>query len=175
MRLGVFWNCGRRVTQIHSWSSQSVAPNSCREPCWRGRRERARYMNRQKFNPHMPKVLSKPKTPGGGCNSPPRILAFPSEFFENISHGHVFRNRESNDDNEKILSLLHDLENQGQTPFCMTFLIYCCEHGTKLILVSILTFYIFEVEDIKNVEINHVTLTVDLWTQGHTHSLYDLS
>ena len=34
---------------------------------------------------------------------------------------------------------------------------------------------IFEVEDIKNVLKNHVTLTVDLGTQGHTHSLYDLS
>ena len=29
--------------------------------------------------------------------------------------------------------------------------------------------------DIKYVEQNHVTLTVDLETQGHTHSLYDLS
>ena len=34
---------------------------------------------------------------------------------------------------------------------------------------------IFEVVDIKYVEKNHVTLTVDLETQGHTHSLYDLS
>ena len=66
--------------------------------------------------------------------------AFPSEFFENISHGYVFGVKESNGDNEKILSSLHDLENQGQTPFCMTFLISRYKHDTKLILVSILTF-----------------------------------
>ena len=34
---------------------------------------------------------------------------------------------------------------------------------------------IFEVEDIKYVKKNYVTLTVDLGTQGHTYSLYDLS
>ena len=71
---------------------------------------------------------------------PPWIFAFPSEFFENTSHGYVFKVKESNGDNEKILSSLHDLENQGQTPFCMTFLISGCKHDTKLILVSILTF-----------------------------------
>ena len=38
--------------------------------------------------------------------------------------------KESNGDNEKILSLLHDLENQGQTPFCMTFLFSGCKHDT---------------------------------------------
>ena len=92
------------------------------------------------FNPQMPKVFRQPKTPkGGGCN-PPWIFAFPSKFFENISHGYVFGVKKSNGDNEKILSLLHDLENQGQTPFCMTFLISGCKHDTKLILVSILTF-----------------------------------
>ena len=71
---------------------------------------------------------------------PPWILAFPSEFFESISHGYVFGVKESKGDNKKILSLLHDLENQGQAPFCMTFLISGCKHDTKLILVSILTF-----------------------------------
>ena len=71
---------------------------------------------------------------------PPWIFAFPSEFFENIPHGYVFGVKESNGDNEKILSFLHDLENQGQTLFCMTFLISGCKHDTKLILVSILTF-----------------------------------
>ena len=76
----------------------------------------------------------------GGWVPPPWILVFPSEFFENISHGYVFGVKESNGDNEKILSSLHDLENQGQTPFCMTFLISGCKHDTKLILVSILTF-----------------------------------
>ena len=34
---------------------------------------------------------------------------------------------------------------------------------------------IFEVGDFEYVRKNHVTLTVDLGTQGHTHSLYDLS
>ena len=88
----------------------------------------------------MPKVFRQPKTPKGGLILPPWISAFPSEFFENISHGYVFGVKESNGDNEKILFLLHDLENQGQTPFCMTFLISGCKHDTKLILVSILTF-----------------------------------
>ena len=89
----------------------------------------------------MPKVFRQPKTPkGGGLMQPPWIFAFPSEFFLNISHGYVFGVKESNGDNEKILSSLHDLENQGQTPFCMTFLISGCKHDTKLILVSILTF-----------------------------------
>ena len=71
---------------------------------------------------------------------PPWIFAFPSEFFENISHGYVFGVKESNRDNEKNLSLLHDLENQGQTPFCVTFLIFGCIYDTNSILVSILTF-----------------------------------
>ena len=91
-------------------------------------------------NPQTPKVFRQPKTPKGGLMQPPWIFAFPSEFFENISHGYVFGVKESNGDNEKILFLLHDLENQGQTPFCMTFLISGCKHDTKLILVSILTF-----------------------------------
>ena len=76
----------------------------------------------------MPKVFRQPKTPKGGggggvIQPPPWIFAFPSEFFENISHGYVFGVKESNGDNEKILSSLHDLENQGQTSLCMTFLI----------------------------------------------------
>ena len=65
---------------------------------------------------------------------PPWIFTFPSEFFENISHGYVFGVKESNGDNEKILSSLHDLENQGQTPFCMTFLISGCKHDTVMIV-----------------------------------------
>ena len=87
-----------------------------------------------------PKLKIHLRTPKGGWVPPPWIFAFPSEFFENISHGYVFGVKESNRDNEKILSLLHDLENLGQTPFCMTFLISGCKHDTKLILVSILTF-----------------------------------
>ena len=90
----------------------------------------------------MPKVKIHLRTPkgGGGYHPPPWIFAFPSEFFENISHGYVFGVKESNGDDEKILSLLHDLENQGQTPFCMTFLISGCKNDTMLILVSFLTF-----------------------------------
>ena len=97
------------------------------------------------INPQMPKVFRQPKTPkggGGGWCNPPLDFAFPfpSEFLGNISHGYVFGVKESNGDNEKILSLLHDLENQGQTPFCITFHISGCKRDTKLILVSILTF-----------------------------------
>ena len=87
----------------------------------------------------MPKVIRQPKTPKGGIPSP-WIFTFPSEFFENISHGYVLEVKESNGDNGKILSLLHDLENQFQTFFCMTFHISSCKRDTKLILVSILTY-----------------------------------
>ena len=38
------------------------------------------------------------------------------------------------------LTLMFDLENLGQTFFCMTFHISGCKHDTKSILVSILTF-----------------------------------
>ena len=38
------------------------------------------------------------------------------------------------------LTLMFDLENLGQTLFCMTFHISGCKHDTKSILVSILTF-----------------------------------
>ena len=38
------------------------------------------------------------------------------------------------------LILMFDLENLGQTLFCMTFHISGCKHDTKSILVSILTF-----------------------------------
>ena len=61
-------------------------------------------------------------------------------LFENISRGYVFGVKESNGDDEKILSLLHDFENRGQTPFCKTFLISGSKHNMMLILVSILTF-----------------------------------
>ena len=89
----------------------------------------------------MPKVFRQPETPRGWwIQPPPWIFAFPSEFLENISHWYVFGAKESNGDNEKILSLLHDLENQGQTPICMTAHISGCKQDTKLILVSILTF-----------------------------------
>ena len=125
------------------------------------------------FNPQMPKVKIHLRTPKGGVGTtPPWILVFPSEFFKTISHGYVFGVKESNSDNEKILSLLHDLENQGQTPFCMTFHISGWKTWYKVDLG--VDSNIFEVEDIKNVKINSVTLTVDLGIQGHAHSLYDL-
>ena len=95
------------------------------------------------INPRTPKVKIHLRTPRGGGGvgtTPPWILVFPWEFFENITHGYVFGVKESNGDNEKILSLLHDLENQGQTLFWMTFVISGCKRGTDLILVSILTF-----------------------------------
>ena len=78
------------------------------------------------INPQMPKVICQPKTPKGRWVTPPFVFAFPSKFFKNISHAYVFKVKESNGDNEKILSLLHDLENQDQTPFFMTFLISIC-------------------------------------------------
>ena len=68
---------------------------------------------------------------------------------------------------------MFDLENLGQTLFCMTFHISSCKHDTKSILVSILN--IFEIKDITNVENKHVTLTVDLETQGHALFSYDLA
>ena len=47
--------------------------------------------------------------------------------------------KESNGDNDKILSLLHDLENQGQTLFCMTFYISGGKHDTNSIYISYVT------------------------------------
>ena len=91
------------------------------------------------INPRMPKVFRQPKTPRGWI-PPLWIFASPSEFFGDISHRYVFGVEESNGDDEKIISVLHDLENQGQTPFCRTFHISGCKRDTKLILVSILTF-----------------------------------
>ena len=77
----------------------------------------------------------------GGGYHPPWISAFQWEYFENIWYGYVFGNKESNGDNEYILSVLLDLENQGQTPFWMTFVISGGKRGTDLIFVSILTFW----------------------------------
>ena len=103
---------------------------------------------------------------------PPWIFAFPSEFFLNISRGYVFKVKESNGDNEKILSLLHDFENQGQTPSCVTFLISGCEHDIKSILVSILTFSRSRISKM-------LKKLRDFdgwpWNSSHTRSLYDLS
>ena len=92
-----------------------------------------------RFNPQMPKVFRQPKTPKGGGYHP-LDFCLSVRIFVNISHGYVFGVKESNGVNKKILPLLHDLENQGQTPFCMTFHICGCEHDTNSILVSFLTF-----------------------------------
>ena len=122
-----------------------------------------------------PRYFANRKRPRGGGYHHPWIFAFPSdELFGNISHGYVFGVKESNGDNEKILSLLHDLENQGQTPFCMTFHISGCKHAWYKLDLGVDS-NIFEVKNIENVMKNYVTLTVDLGTQGHTQSLYDLS
>ena len=91
------------------------------------------------INPQMPKVFRQPKTPKGGWMQSPWIFAFPSEFFENISHGYASGSRNLTVIMKKFY-LSYDLENQGQTPFCVTFLISGCKHDTKSILVSILTF-----------------------------------
>ena len=89
---------------------------------------------------NLPKGISPTENAQGGWIPNIWIFAFPSEFFENIPYGYVFGVKESNGDNNKILSLLHDLENQFQTPFCMTFHISSCKRDTMLISVSILTF-----------------------------------
>ena len=103
-----------------------------------------------------PRYFANRKRPRGGV-PPLWIFAFPSEFCLNISDGYVFGVKESNGDNEKILSILRDFENQGQIPFCMTFHISGCKHDTNSILV--VESNIFEVKDIENVIKNHVTLT----------------
>ena len=71
------------------------------------------------------------------------------------------------------LTLMFDLENLGQTLFCMTFHISGCKHDTKSILVSILTFSRSRIS--KLLKNKHLTLTVDLETQGHTLFSYDLA
>ena len=63
---------------------------------------------------------------------------------------------------KKILSLLHDIENQGQTPFCMTFHISGCQHDPKLNLVTILKFSRSRISRM----LKKMTLTVDLGTQS---------
>ena len=67
------------------------------------------------------------------------------------------------------MTLTVDLENQGQTPFLVTFLISGCIHDKNLILVSILT----ESRSIipKKNKVSHMTLTIDLENQGQTSFL----
>ena len=69
---------------------------------------------------------------------------------------------------------MFDLENLGQTFFCMTFHISGCKHDTIEVDLSV-DFNIFKIEDIKNSKNKHVTLSVDLETQGHTLFSYDLA
>ena len=88
----------------------------------------------------MPKVKIHLRTPRGVDTTPPGFLPSRPNFSKIFLMGTFSGVKESNGDNKKILSLLHDLENQGQTPFCMTFLISGCKKDTKLILVLILTF-----------------------------------
>ena len=97
-----------------------------------------------------------------------------TENFENNSHGYVFGVKESNGDDEKILLLLEDLENQGQTPLWVTFSISVCKHDTNLISVSILTFSTSRMSNIlKNQVVNGViSLTFgDLETSHQSHLL----
>ena len=106
----------------------------------RSRKSRASFTWRFSYKSlRHPRYFANRNRPRGWMQ-PPWICAFPSECFENISHGYVFWVKESNRDNDKILSSLHDFENKGQTLFCMTFHISGCKHDMKLILVSILKF-----------------------------------
>ena len=68
---------------------------------------------------------------------------------------------------------MFDLENQGQTLFLhdLSYLRLQTWYEVDLSVDS----NIFEIEDIKNVENKHLTLTVDLETQGHTLFSYDLA
>ena len=124
------------------------------------------------FQPADAQGKNPPSDAQGGWVPPPWILVFPSEFFKNISHGYVFGVKESNGDNEKFLFLLHDLENQGQTPFCMTFHISGCKHDTMLILVSILTFSRSRISKMLKTIPWPWRLTLEF--KVTTHSLYDL-
>ena len=68
---------------------------------------------------------------------------------------------------------MFDFENQGQTLFLhdLSYLRLQTWYEVDLSVDS----NIFEIEDIKNVDNKHVTLTVDLETQGHTLFSYDLA
>ena len=58
------------------------------------------------------------------------------------------------------LTSIVDLQNQGQTYFQMTFIISGWIHATDLILVF--DFNIFNVEELKKIQINNVAMMVDL-------------
>ena len=90
---------------------------------------------------------------------PPWIFAFPSEFFENISHGYVFGVKESNGDKQNLhcMTLKIKVKHLFAWPFLSPIVIW---YEVDLGVDS----NIFEVLDIKYVKKNHVTLTVDLET-----------
>ena len=83
-----------------------------------------------------PRYFANRKRPRGFGTTPPRFLSSRPNFSTLYSHGHVFG------DNEKILSSLIDLENQGQTTFCVSFVISGCfdlnyvENDTNLVALS---------------------------------------
>ena len=60
------------------------------------------------------------------------------------------------------LTLIFDLENLGQTFFCMTFHIIGCKHDTKSILVSISTFSISRISKILKINTWPYRLTLKL-------------
>ena len=86
----------------------------------------------------MPKAFRQPETPNGGWIPPPWFSPSRPNFLKIFLMGIFSGSR--NPTVIILLALTHDLENRGQTPFCMTFQISGCKHDTKLILVSILTF-----------------------------------
>ena len=123
------------------------------------------------LNPQMPKVFRQPKTPKG-VDTTPLDFCLPVRIFWKYFSWICFR-------------------GQGiQRWQCKNYIFIAWPWKSRsntflhdLSYLRLQTWYkvdlgvdsnIFEVKDIKNVEINHVTLTVDLGTQGHTHSLFDL-
>ena len=102
-------------------------------------------------NPQMPN--STFERPGGGGVPPPPPGGLPvlRKYFSWVCFSK----------NPTVISYCMTLKIK--VTFFMTF--QSPAHDTKLILVSILTFF----EDIKNVKNNSVTLTVDLGIQGHAH------
>ena len=63
-----------------------------------------------------------------------------------------------------------NLENQGQTHFCMTILISGCRHETHL-LILMSDSNISEVKDLETTKITYLILRVDFENQGHTFLL----
>ena len=87
-----------------------------------------------------PRYFANWKRPGGWVPSPPGFLPSRPNFLVIFLLGMFSGSRNPTVIMKKILSLLLDFDNQGQTPFCMTFHISGCKHDKNSILVSILTF-----------------------------------